>query len=346
MDNGESVFYCNDVCAAVDWEISRENFNAQNKGFKPLRRANYWVQSQAAVKARSMLRSAVQKGRLPDLDSIMHEIRVQRQLGRSQSISIAKSLPSNADEDRQGGLTGTERAKRHIIRGANHLVDFDSYPEPDVWFGKEPPRGTFKEQVAREQRERYIADMAEIERIQKEGNTLGKGTMDKNATSKVAEEKRPNPAKWKGQSKVSLSASPSSGAAFKDVKETYKSSAVLQREKDAEARKVAVASAKIANRGRKSKKQQEAKAEYDRYNDAEKGRGGNFNIRKVSHKPGPVRKVAFVERPAKFNGLDYDATLNKRNRESGVSEPKKSVVDQEDDPSLFRQSMDNIKLSR
>lgn len=125
----------------------------------------------------------------------------------------------------------------------------------------------------------------------------------------------------------------------------YKSSAALQREKDAEANKNAKAAAKIANRGRKAWKQQEARAKFEEYNDTEGNREGNFNIRRVDHKPKPKRRVQFVEKPASFNGLDYDATKNRRNNESMVSEPKKSVVDAEDDPALFRQSMEAVKLS-
>ena len=56
--------------------------------------------------------------------------------------------------------------------------------------------------------------------------------------------------------------------------------------------------------------------------------------------------MSFVERPADFNGIKYDATQNKRNEERGIAEPKQSVTLVEDDPSLFRQSMDSIKLSR
>ena len=223
MDSGHSVFYCNDVCAAVDWEINRENSNVQNKGFRPLRKANYWVQSKASTKARKMLRRAVEQGELPDLDAIMHEIRVQRQVGGAQSAAIAKKLPGNDEEDKQAGMTGTQKAKRHIIRGAAHLVDFDKYPEPDVWFGKEPPKGTTKEQIAREKRERFNADTAEIKRIQRDGSVVGgKGTIDKNAPSKPVEEKRPKPSKWKGVSKVSLAAEPNSGAGFEDAREMYK----------------------------------------------------------------------------------------------------------------------------
>ena len=171
--------------------------------------------------------------------------------------------------------------------------------------------------------------------------------VDKNARSKPVKEKAPNPAKWKGGSKVSLKADPNSGAAFEDAKEMYKSSAALQRERDAEAKKNAQAAAKIANRGRKAKKQQQvARAEYEAYNDTEEKREGKFNIRRVDHKPKPKRRVQFVEKPASFNGLQYDATKNKRNNESMVSEPKKVVVDPEDDPALFRQSMESIKLSR
>lgn len=175
MDAGHTVYYCNDVCAAVDWEINRENINVQHKGFRPLRKANYWVQSRAASKARAMLRRAVKGGELPDLDRIMHEIRVQRSVGAAQSAAIAKKLPGNEEEDRQAGMSGTDKAKRHIIRGAAHLVDFDSYPEPDVWFGKEPPKGSTREQIAREKRERYNADVKEVERIVREGNMMGKG---------------------------------------------------------------------------------------------------------------------------------------------------------------------------
>ncbi|GMI44321.1 hypothetical protein TrCOL_g11367 [Triparma columacea] len=346
MDAGHTVYYCNDVCAAVDWEINRENINVQHKGFRPLRKANYWVQSRAASKARAMLRRAVEGGELPDLDRIMHEIRVQRSVGAAQSAAIAKKLPGNEEEDRQAGMSGTDKAKRHIIRGAAHLVDFDSYPEPDVWFGKEPPKGSTREQIAREKRERYNADVKEVERIVREGNMMGKGMVDKNARSKTVKEKVPNPAKWKGGSKVSLKADPNSGAAFEDAKEMYKSSAALQRERDAEAKRNAQAAAKIANRGRKAKKQQVARAEYEAYNETEEKREGKFNIRRVDHKPKPKRRVQFVEKPASFNGLQYDATKNKRNNESMVSEPKKVVVDAEDDPALFRQSMDSIKLSK
>jgi len=32
MDAGTCVFFCNDVCEAVDWEINHENQNVQNKG--------------------------------------------------------------------------------------------------------------------------------------------------------------------------------------------------------------------------------------------------------------------------------------------------------------------------
>ena len=193
MDDGHLVFYCNDVCAAVDWELNRENINKQDtsgKGRKPLRKANYWVQSTAATKARKMLRAAVDRGELPDLDRIMHEIKVQRQLGKTRSAAIARSLPGNDEEDKDGALTSTQKAKRHIIRGAEYFEKVDSYPEPDIWHGAEPPRGTYREQIAQEKARRYLYDVREIERVVREGNNVGKGTVDKNAPSKPAPEKK------------------------------------------------------------------------------------------------------------------------------------------------------------
>mmetsp|Transcript_2061 Transcript_2061/g.3711 ORF Transcript_2061/g.3711 Transcript_2061/m.3711 type:complete len:569 (+) Transcript_2061:237-1943(+) len=344
MDSGHLVFYCNDVCAAVDWEINRENINKQNegKGRKPLRKANYWVQSQAATAARKMLRKAVERGELPDLDAIMHEIKVQRGLGRSQSIAIAKTLPQDEKKD---GMTGTARAKDHIIEGAKFHTTMSSYPKPDIWHGKEPPRGTTKEQIAREKAQRYKEDVREVERIVREGNNVGKGTVDKNAPSKQAAEKAPNPKKYKGGSSVSIGAEAGSGAAFEDKKEMYKSSAAIQREKDAKAGVEAQENARRANRGKAKKAQQRSKAEYDGYNETEEKRGGKFNIKTKSR--APPKKVSFIEKPAAFNGLDYDATTNRRNEEkTTVAEPKQSVVLAEEDPSMFRQSMDSIKLSR
>eukprot|EP00518_Triparma_eleuthera_P020903 CAMPEP_0197557644 /NCGR_PEP_ID=MMETSP1320-20131121/17501_1 /TAXON_ID=91990 /ORGANISM="Bolidomonas sp., Strain RCC2347" /LENGTH=548 /DNA_ID=CAMNT_0043118895 /DNA_START=126 /DNA_END=1768 /DNA_ORIENTATION=+ len=321
MDDGHLVYYCNDVCAAVDWELNRENINKQDtsgKGRKPLRKANYWVQSMAATKARKMLRAAVDRGELPDLDRIMHEIKVQRQLGKTQSAAIARTLPGNDEENKDNVLTGTQKAKRHIIQGAAYYEKLDSYPEPDIWHGAEPPRGTYKEQVAREKACRYLEDVREVERIVREGSNRPKGSVDKNAPSKPAPEKKVNPNKYKGGSKLSLVAEPGSGADFDDKKEMYKSSAALQREADAKAKKIADEGQRRANRNRANKRQQESKAEYDSYNDTEGKREGKFNI-KTRTASKPPKRVSFVERPADFNGIKYDATQNKRNEERGIA---------------------------
>ncbi|GMH71411.1 hypothetical protein TL16_g05643 [Triparma laevis f. inornata] len=347
MDSGHLVFYCNDVCAAVDWEINRENINKLNsgKGRKPTRKANYWVQSQAATAARKMLRKAVERGELPDLEEIMQEIKVQRNLGRSQSVAIAKTLPGEAEEQKAGGMTGTQRAKGHIIKGAKYHTTMTSYPEPDIWHGKEPPKGTYREQVAREKAQRYKDDVREVERIVMEGNKVGKGTVDKNTPSKQKAEKKPNPKKYKGGSSISLVAEPNSGAAFSDKKEMYKSSASLEREKNAKAGAEAQENARWANKGKAKKTQQRTKAEHDGYNETEEKRGGKFNIKTKSR--APPKKVSFIENPADFNGLAYDATKNRRNEENTtIAEPKQSLVLGEEDPNMFRQSMDSIKLSR
>ena len=123
MDSQHTVFYCNDVCAAVDWEVNRENINKQDNrpGNKPIRKANYWVQSKAAVVARKMLRAAVQKNELPDLDSILKEIRVQRGIGAQQNVAIRRTLPDEKDVNGDMGLV--EKQKVHIRKGAMHDLE-------------------------------------------------------------------------------------------------------------------------------------------------------------------------------------------------------------------------------
>jgi len=184
MDPATNVYYCNDVCAAVDWEINRENINSQDaggKGRKPMRRANYWVQSRAAVVARKMLRRAVENNELPDLDGILREIKIQRGVGDRQSEAIARTLPGPEHDNAEGG--NVDRQKSHIREGAVYSLEEYQRAEPDVWFGKEPPKGTVKEQIARERRERNNADQQEINRILREGQVSKRNESTQQSTS-------------------------------------------------------------------------------------------------------------------------------------------------------------------
>jgi len=48
-----------------------------------------------------------------------------------------------------------------------------------------------------------------------------------------------------------------------------------------------------------------------------------------------------------LGGLEYDAVSKVRSGENRIaSEPKISVIDKEDDPKLFRQSMDMLRLKQ
>jgi len=326
-------------------------------GFRPLRKANYWVQSQAAGVARRMLKEAVDAGRKPDYDVIMVAIKIERDHGRAQSKAIAKTLPTDKS-DKDATLTGAQAAKKHIFKGADYWNEWvGEYKESDIWHGEgeRAPKGTYKEQLEREKHERFRADTREIARVRVYGNVISKGGIDKNAPSKPPPEKAPNPAKWKNASKIVLTADPAKGGAGEkgwDKKEMYTTSADAQRRADAEAKKAFDVGQRMANKGKKKLvgRSTQTKQEYENYNAAEGNREGTaqnrFNIKRVSHNAKPVKKVAFVEKPRSFNGLKYDATNNKSTGEQGRAEPKTSTVLGEDDPALFRQSMDNIKLSR
>lgn len=193
---------------------------------------------------------------------------------------------------------------------------------------------------------RYMADKAEIARIVRVGTAIPKGSVDKNAQTKPASPKQPSADKWKNSSKVVLTAPPDNGKEW-DKEEMYKTSAALQRHADESAAKQAAKAAAMANRG---KARAQSKKEFDSYNDKEKkerGGGGNrFNIKRVSHLPKKEGKVAFVEKPRSIGGLKYDAAKGTRNEDYERAEPKQAVVDKDEDPALFRQSMDMIKLSR
>ena len=358
MDDGCTAFYCNAVCQAVDWELNHENMAKQTNlggrsGMKPTRKANYWVQSGASVKARKMLRDAVDRGKTPDLEAILHEIKVQRLIGAKESKEIAKTLSSDTkgagggeDDFGDGHDTAKARAMRHIISGAKHLIKFDTYPEPDVWHGKPHPQGTYREQVAREKHDRFQADTEEINRIQREGNVAAKGKMDKNAQSEPIDEPPPKPGKWKGASKVSLGAAQTAD----EKKDMYKTVKEVERERDEVARTKHEEGQRIAGRAARSKKLMDSRRgeEKDENVEAANRNGGKrFTIATKNQLPKKEgNRVEFREVPANFNGLDYDATKKVRKDERRLEKPKETVVDKDDDPYLFRQTMDMLKLSR
>ena len=353
MDPGHSVFYCNDVCAAVDWEVNRENINAQDtggKGRKPSRRANYWVQSRAAVVARDMLRKAVQNNELPDLDRILSEIKLQRGVGARQNEEIRRALPGEKEEKRaQGGAEGEIARQKELIReGAIYQLEEYRRPEPDVWFGKEPPKGTAREQKARERRERRNADQEEIMRVRREGQVGGKGTLDKNMPSQEVievEKPRSTSTKYRGSSRLDLAGE---GNGYADKGEMYRTTKDIERERDRVAAKSARVAANIANRGKKSKKLMDSKKEYETFREGERAReeekrakSGRRSVEEYKDPDG------FEKRAVGIGGLEYDATASKRDGESKVAaEPRVSVVDKDDDPKLFRQSMDMIRLKQ
>ena len=128
----------------------------------------------------------------------------------------------------------------------------------------------------------------------------------------------------------------------------YTTTAGAQRETDARAAKEAAEVQRRASMGKaKMTRRRAEEAAFAIDNESGEGRKGEkFNIKRVSHLPKPVRKIPFVEKPKSFNGLNYDATKNKRNGEFDRPEPKTVEVLAEDDPALFRQSMDMVKLQR
>ena len=89
----------------------------------------------------------------------------------------------------------------------------------------------------------------------------------------------------------------------------------------------------------------ENRREYETFNRNEAERENEQRLRSGRRKKMVEEKKDEYENRQVLGGLEYDAVM--RSGENRIaSEPKISVIDKEDDPKLFRQSMDMLRLKQ
>ena len=91
----------------------------------------------------------------------------------------------------------------------------------------------------------------------------------------------------------------------------------------------------------------ENRREYETFNRNEAERENEQRLRSGRRKKMVEEKKDEYENRQVLGGLEYDAASKVRSGENRIaSEPKISVIDKEDDPKLFRQSMDMLRLKQ
>ena len=91
----------------------------------------------------------------------------------------------------------------------------------------------------------------------------------------------------------------------------------------------------------------ENRREYETFNRNEAERENEQRLRSGRRKKMVEEKKDEYENRQVLGGLEYDAVSKARSGENRIaSEPKISVIDKEDDPKLFRQSMDMLRLKQ
>jgi len=158
-------------------------------------------------------------------------------------------------------------------------------------------------------------------------------------------EKPPNPNKYRGKSNVKIGGG--DAEVYGNKKEMYRTTKDIERERDRMAQKQHAIGQKIANRGKMSKRLMENRRELEEFNATEEMRKDEERARSGRRPKEVYRDPDGFEIRKRLGGLEYDGTRATRNVErDGIKEPKVSVVTKDEDPKLFRQSMDMLRLKR